>query len=435
LIELDGSAGASFEDRDRNLWFGTGAGIIRYNEALDIARTSAPPVFVEDATIEGVPVPLSKGSTLRLGRGVVRIRFASPSFRDETATRFRYRLVGVSDEWSAPTADRSISYAGLGPGSYRFEVVANNGPQRSAEPAVLAFDVLPAFWQTWWFRLLAVSFLLGGSAVVPSLRARALERERRRLEGLVAQHTRELAEKNQRLEQSNRDLEHFAYVASHDLQEPLRKIQAFSDRVTSQYAEKLDEQGRDYLGRMGSAAARMQRLIEDLLSLSRVSTKKNAIEPIELGELAEEVLGDLEYRIQSTNGRVVLGALPRIAGDPVQMRQIFQNLIGNALKFHRPNETPVVKVTSVTRDEHMVEITFEDNGIGFEAKDAERVFMPFLRLHGRAQYEGTGIGLTICQKIAERHGGSIRAESAPGHGSRFVLTLPIHGPMGERHAA
>src|SRR6185436_11428020 len=149
---------------------------------------------------------------------------------------------------------------------------------QSAVPAAVQFSVLPPFWQTWWFILLGASLLLAGAVAVPVLRARSLERERQRLETLVEQHTRELADKNARLEQSNRDLEHFAYVASHDLQEPLRKIQAFSDRVTRLYAEKIDDQGRDYLARMGSAAARMQCLIDDLLSLSRITTKQQSIE-------------------------------------------------------------------------------------------------------------------------------------------------------------
>jgi signal transduction histidine kinase len=439
LIELEGSAGASYEDREGNHWFGTGHGVIRYTPELDVGPAIAPSVYIEEATREGERFALtSEAGATRIERGVVRLRWSAPSFRDESAVRFRYRLIGASGGWSAPTAERSLTYAGLAPGRYRFEVVAMTGALASAAPATIAFTVLPAFWQTWWFRLLAALLLAIAAAVVPVLRARSLERERRRLEGLVAQHTRELAEKNIRLEQSNRDLEHFAYVASHDLQEPLRKIQAFSDRVTKHYAERLDDQGRDYLSRMSGAAARMQRLIEDLLSLSRVTTKRNAIEPIELGALAREVLGDLEFRIHSTKGRVELGELPRIAGDPVQIRQLFQNLIGNALQFHRPDAPPVVTVSAARRDAYTVELRFADNGIGFEGKDAAKVFLPFQRLHGRAQYEGTGIGLTICQKIVERHGGTIRAESTPGEGSRFVVTLPIHGPegaAGERHAA
>ena len=309
------------------------------------------------------------------------------------------------------------------------------GEVESDASAVFAFSVQPALWQTWWFRLLGALLVAGGAAAVPWLRARGLERERRRLEALVAQHTRELAEKNARLEASNRDLEHFAYVASHDLQEPLRKIQAFSDRVTRVYAERLDDTARDYLSRMTSAAARMQRLIDDLLSLSRVSTRRRPIQRLDLNALVQEVVGDLEFRIHATQGRVDVDRLPSIHGDPVQIRQIFQNLIGNALKFHRPGSPPVVRVSAQAQDAYCTEIHVEDNGIGFESKDAEKVFLPFQRLHTRTQYEGTGIGLTICQKIAERHGGTIRAESTPGEGSRFIVILPVNGPMGEQNVA
>ncbi|MEP6764283.1 MAG: two-component regulator propeller domain-containing protein [Gemmatimonadaceae bacterium] len=436
LTELEGSINAAVEDREGNLWFGTGGGIVRYEPGLDITPAVAPPVYIEETLRDGMSFPAATSTEgARLGKGVIQLRFSAPSFRDESAVRFKYRLIGATNSWSTATAEQSITYAELNPGSYRFEVMSVNGAMQSATSASVAFVVTPAFWQSWWFRLLALALVVGATATVPFLRTRALERERERLEGLVAQHTHELADKNQRLEQSNRDLEHFAYIASHDLQEPLRKIQAFSDRVTKLYSLRLDEQGRDYLSRMGAAAARMQRLIDDLLSLSRVTTKRNAVESIELDALAHEVLGDLEFRLQSTNGRVELTNLPRIEGDPVQIRQVFQNLIGNALKFHRPGESPVVRVSATQRDARMIELRFEDNGIGFENKDAERVFLPFQRLHGRSTFEGTGIGLTICQKIAERHGGSIRAESIVGTGSRFIVTLPVNGPLGEHRNA
>jgi signal transduction histidine kinase len=436
LIDLEGTASASFEDKEGNLWFGTGAGLLRYTEGLGSVKAVAPPIFIEETTLDGKPIASgASAEPRRLQRGVVRIRFSSPTFRDESAVRFRYRLVGTNDGWSASTSDRSITYAGLAPGHYRFEVVALDADVPSAAPATLSFDILPAYWQTWWARLLAAIVLLGGAAALPLFHARSLERERRRLQALVSKHTHELAEKNARLEHSNRDLEHFAYVASHDLQEPLRKIQAFSDRVTKQYAAQLDDQGRDYLGRMNAAAARMQRLIEALLSLSRVSTKKKEEELIDLAPLVHEVLGDLEVRIQSTGGRVTVAELPCMEGDPVQIRQLFQNLIGNALKFHRPGQPPVVEVYALRRSPGQTEIYVVDNGIGFDKKDAERVFLPFHRLHGRSEYEGTGSGLTICQKIVERHGGTIHAESAPGQGARFVVSLPTQERIGVRHAA
>jgi light-regulated signal transduction histidine kinase (bacteriophytochrome) len=235
---------------------------------------------------------------------------------------------------------------------------------------------------------------------------------------------------NESLQRSNRELEQFASVASHDLQEPLRKIQAFGDRLQTRCAPELGEQGRDYLARMLSSATRMRSLIDALLSFSRVTTKAQPFTLVKLGATAEDVVSDLEDRIQRTNGRVEIGPLPTLEADPSQMRQLFQNLIGNGLKFVRPNEPPIVEVASrVLPPEEgsaeCCEITVRDNGIGFEEVYLDRIFELFQRLHGRQEYEGTGMGLAICRKIVERHGGSITARSAPGEGATFLIRLPL----------
>jgi signal transduction histidine kinase len=278
-----------------------------------------------------------------------------------------------------------------------------------------------------------------------------LEEARQGLERRVQERTRELqqeiAERKQaeeklkatavRLEQSNRELQDFAYVASHDLQEPLRKVQAFGDRLKAACSKALGSEGRDYLERMQAAAKRMQILIDDLLSFSRVATKANPFEPVDLGKVAREVLSDLEVRIQQTGGRVEVGDLPVIDADPLQMRQLFQNLIGNALKFHQEDKPPVVKTFSqiVTPSpaeiaggapaQQVCQIHVQDNGIGFDERYLTRIFILFQRLHGRSAYEGTGIGLAICRKIVDRHDGSITARSTPGQGSTFIVTLPV----------
>ena len=236
------------------------------------------------------------------------------------------------------------------------------------------------------------------------------------------------------LEQSNRELEDFAYVASHDLQEPLRKIQAFGDLLRSKYAPELSDQGRDYIERMQSAAKRMQILINDLLSFSRVTTKAQPFVRVDLGQIAAEVVKDLEVRTHDSGGRIDVGPMPAIDADPLQMRQLLQNLAGNALKFHRPGVAPVVDVRGEVQN-GLCRITVSDNGIGFEEKYAERIFTVFERLHARSDYEGTGIGLAICRKIAERHGGEIRAHGKPGEGATFVVTLPVtQSELENRHA-
>lgn len=230
------------------------------------------------------------------------------------------------------------------------------------------------------------------------------------------------------LERSNRELQDFAYVASHDLQEPLRKIRAFGDRLKRTCGDDLDPRARDYLERMQNAAERMQNLISDLLAFSRVTTRAKPFVPVNLQEVAREVLSDLEARIERTGGRVEVGDLPTINADPTQMRQLLQNLISNALKFHRENEPPVVKVHGEILHGESCELVVEDNGIGFDEKYTERIFGIFERLHGRGEYEGTGVELSICKKIVERHGGSIKARSAPGQGAKFIITLPVRQP-------
>jgi signal transduction histidine kinase len=246
-----------------------------------------------------------------------------------------------------------------------------------------------------------------------------------------------------RLEQSNRELESFAYVASHDLHEPLRKVQVFADRLRAKYGQVLDDQGGDYLARMQNAATRMQALIDGLLAYSRVTTQAQPFEPVDLARLVREVVSDVEMRIEQVGGRVEVEDLPTIEADPTQMRQLMQNLIGNGLKFHREDEAPVIEVRAVnhngeerTRPENsvgaeMCQIIVADNGIGFDEKYGDRIFQVFQRLHGRNKYEGTGIGLAICRKIVEQHGGTITAKSAAGQGATFTVTLPRHQPQGE----
>jgi light-regulated signal transduction histidine kinase (bacteriophytochrome) len=248
--------------------------------------------------------------------------------------------------------------------------------------------------------------------------------------------TADLNELNARLQTSNRELQDFASVASHDLQEPLRKIQAFGDRLALRAAPALGAEGLDYLHRMQNAAGRMQSLISDLLTFSRVATKGHAFIPTDLNQIVGEVMNDLEAALEKNAGRIEIGELPTIDADPMQMRQLLQNLIGNALKFRKPDVQSVVRVSGRLIEEKVegaspivrLELSVADNGIGFDEKYLDRIFNVFQRLHGRNSYEGTGIGLAVCRKIAERHGGTITAISKPGVGSTFVVTLPVHHP-------
>lgn len=259
----------------------------------------------------------------------------------------------------------------------------------------------------------------------------------RRAESRMEAYAREL-------ERSNRELADFAYVASHDLQEPLRKIQAFGDRLAEQAGPALDATARDYLARMQGAAGRMSALIQDLLAYSRVGTRPAPFAPVDLRAAALEAESDLAVRIQSSGGRVEVGDLPTVEADGMMMRQLLLNLVGNAVKFQRPGVPPVVTVAGRVLDgdeapatedvQAWAELTVRDNGIGFEAKHAERIFAPFQRLHGRGEYEGTGMGLAICRRIAERHGGTLTARGQPGAGSTFTVRLPARRAPREEEA-
>ncbi len=244
------------------------------------------------------------------------------------------------------------------------------------------------------------------------------------LEARVEARTRELEEVNRSLEIRNRELQDFAYVASHDLQEPLRKIRSFAGMLSSTHAQNLNEEGQHFVTRMEAGAERMSHLIRDLLAFSRVSTQGAPHEAVDLNRHLKEVLGDLDEHLAETGGRVeTAGPLPTFIADPVQMRQLLQNLIGNALKFRRPGVPPVIRISGRTV-RGAVELTIEDNGIGFEGKYADRIFAPFQRLHAKHEYDGTGMGLAIVRRIVERHRGRITATSAPGEGARFDISLP-----------
>ena len=237
------------------------------------------------------------------------------------------------------------------------------------------------------------------------------------------------------LARSNEELEQFAYVASHDLQEPLRKIRAFGALLADEKQESLDEEGRQYIDFMTDAAARMQTLVSDLLALSRVTTAAQPFEDLPLSDVFDTVLSDLSVSLDEAEGHVEVAEVPTIEADRTQMDQLFRNLIGNALKFRKPGIAPRVTVRVAAEAKRLPAIpgpahtiVVADNGIGFEPSQGSKLFQPFKRLHARHQYEGAGIGLAICEKIVLRHHGRIAATGTPGEGATFTVTLPRRQP-------
>jgi light-regulated signal transduction histidine kinase (bacteriophytochrome) len=225
------------------------------------------------------------------------------------------------------------------------------------------------------------------------------------------------------LERSNRELEQFAYVASHDLQEPLRMVSNYTQLLARRYKDQLDTDANEFIDFAVDGAKRMQDLIHDLLEYARVGTRGKEFKPTPLGLVVADALANLSNAIDEAKAEVVINDLPTLSCDATQLAQVCQNLLANAIKFHRPGQTPVVRV-SAHRGEGAWAVAVADNGIGIDPKYFERIFQMFQRLHGRSEYPGTGIGLALCRKIVERHGGTIRVESAPGQGTTFIFTIP-----------
>jgi signal transduction histidine kinase len=243
-------------------------------------------------------------------------------------------------------------------------------------------------------------------------------RERERAEQVLAERSRELA-------RSNAELERMAYIASHDLQEPLRMVASYVQLLERRYMGQLDADAHEFIGFAVDGARRMQALIDDLLTISRVDTKGRPLQRVELGEALDAALRSLRIAIDERDAKVQAGPLPAVLGDAAQLTQVFQNLLSNAVKFCQAS-APLVEI-SARRDGAQWRICVRDNGIGVPEEHRERIFGMFQRLHGRREYAGTGIGLAICQKIVERHGGSIRVEAAQGGGSVFIFTLQAAG--------
>ena len=259
-------------------------------------------------------------------------------------------------------------------------------------------------------------------------------------QALIEVHERERAElalrhKAEELVRSNHELDQFASVAAHDLQEPLHTIQVFSDLLRVKCGNQFNESGHEFLNRILKASGRMQRLIQDLLIYSRLEHQDRAMEPVQLQQIVEDILADFAVRIEEKQAMVEVGELPVIESDKTQMRQLLQNVIGNALKFHKPGEPPFVRVAANVikerrqqdgvHSEQLCQLLIEDHGIGMEPHHTEQIFGMFRRLHARDEYEGTGIGLAVCKKIVDRCGGKMTVQSQIGQGSKFLITLPM----------
>jgi signal transduction histidine kinase len=260
-------------------------------------------------------------------------------------------------------------------------------------------------------------------------------KERKASEEKIKQLNRQLLENIASLESANKDLDRFAFMASHDLQEPLRKIRMFSDRLHLKYQSVLDDDGRTNILRIQKAAERMQNLITDILTFSKIAVDKSAFIETDINQLIEEVLVDLDEEMRNKNAKIFVDKLPVLSVNPGLMKPLFQNLIGNALKYCKKDVAPLIKIThdvsnqlngkSKELKDKYCKILIQDNGIGFDQKYAEEIFGMFKRLHHNTEFQGTGIGLALCKKIVEQHKGYISARSKVNEGSTFIISLPL----------
>jgi signal transduction histidine kinase len=457
---MEFSAGSAFKSSNGRLYFGGSRGLSFFLPDRIELNLTPPAVVLTGLRIFNRPaIPGDPGSPLQKSlqdtreivlsfkESMFTIEFAALNYLLPQKNQYTYKLEGLDPEWKEVGGHRSATYMNVLPGEYTFRVrAANNDGVWNEQGATLKIRVTPPFWATLWFRALVITVLGAGLYSWYAGKMRAATARRRELEALVKQRTADLeAEIGQHkrteeqlieaaatLEERNAELQSFADVASHDLQEPLRKVRGLAEILDTSWESMSRAEIADVHHRMQSAAGRMQALIAQLLAYARLGKVEPQLVPLDMSALVREVLGDLEARIEQTGGCVEVGTLPAVHADPVQLRQLTQNLVGNALKFARPGARPVVRVymTGETvaadgADGPRCEIAVSDNGIGFEQAEADRVFRPFYRLHTRQQYEGTGLGLAICHKIVDRHKGTIRAVSAPGLGTTFFFTLAL----------
>lgn len=447
-----------YMSRSGKMYFG---GINGFNEfSPDEIREKRfdPPLVFTDFQVFNKQVPISddKSSILKnsitdtrelvlsYDQSVVSFEFAALNYTAAEKKQYAYMLDGFDKDWNYIGTRHSATYTNLNPGEYTFRVKKlNNEGSWSPSTSSLKLTITPPFWMTWWFRLGMVLLVVGTVVGFYRFRVRAIKAQRAKLQKLVGEQTRQLIQSSQEeqkarqeaelarmeteeanieLERKNKELEQFAYVASHDMQEPLRTTTSFVDLLQKQYKGKLDPKADKYLAYISGSSDRMKVLITDLLDFSRIG-KKGSPEKIDCNTVVSEVLADLAIAIEESGTSITSQDLPVICAYQTEIKQLFQNLLINAIKFRKPGVPPQIRIC-VQKTKKGWEFAIRDNGIGIDKKYNDKIFVIFQRLHNRTEYEGSGIGLAHCKKIVELHGGKIWVESSLGEGTTFHFTIP-----------
>lgn len=441
--------GAGFRSSNGSLYFGGSIGFNIINPEDVTINKYKPVVYFTgfqlfnhnvgigtDDSLLKQHINLTREITLSYAQSVFTIGFAALNFTVPENNQYAYMLEGFDKNWNYVGTQKEATYTNLDPGTYHFRVkAANNDGLWNEQDLVLTIIITPPYWKTWWFELLAVITVIVALFVLYRIRMRSIDRQRIRLVQQVRERTESLTKMtheerkarqeahnaNIELERKNKELEQFAYVASHDLQEPLRTTSAFAHLLRQQYQGNMDEKADKYLSFIIDSSERMKVLINDLLDYSRIG-RKLELSRVDCNEIIKTVKSDLAISILESGAEIVAEPLPVINGYTTEIKLLFQNLVSNAIKFRKKEESPVIHISAV-REGAFWQFSFKDNGIGLDPRHSERIFVIFQRLHTRTEYQGSGIGLSHCKKIVELHKGRIWVESVPGEGSNFLFTL------------
>ena len=427
------------KSRSGIMYFGGINGFNQFNPDSISTIAFDPPLLITNfqifnkkvpiATIENQQSPLQRSitetSTITLpsSSSVFSFEFASLNYAPADKKKYAYILEPFDKEWNESGKERLATYTHLDPGKYTFKVRGlNNEGKWSPNIVSINLIITPPFYLTWWFKMLAVLLFSAVIIAVYLNHTRSIKNQQKKLQQQVDEKTIQLVLANNNLTMKNKELEQFAYVASHDLQEPLRTTTGFVALLQQQYKGKLDDKADKYLAFISEASIRMRTLIKDLLDFSRIGTK-NEFEKVNCNDIVGSVKQDITAALSETGAAIRSDTLPVIYGHGTEIQILFQNLILNAIKFRKKDTIPQVLI-SVTKANHYWQFAVKDNGIGIEKQYCERIFDIFQRLHNRSEYEGSGIGLSHCKKIVELHYGKIWVESLPGEGSTFYFTIP-----------
>jgi signal transduction histidine kinase/ligand-binding sensor domain-containing protein len=430
--------GAAAKASDGQMFFGNTDGLVAFYPDKMRDNPNPPPVVLTDfelfnksVAIGGKESPLKTAInvadelTLRHGQSVFTFKFAALNYTAPEKNRYAYKLEGFDNDWRYTDSKRRFAtYTSLPSGHYIFRVKAsNNDGLWNERGASLKLIILPPWWATWWFRSLAAIVLLSLMAAGFHWRIQSITRRAAKLEVEVAQRTRSLSERTAELQAANKELEAFSYSISHDLRAPLRAIDGFSRILLEDYRDKLDDEGKDNLQRVRTASQRMGQLIDDMLQLSRHTRSEMHCGQVDLSALARAIVDELKVSAPQRQVEFVIEPGLTAHADAGLLQAVLQNLLDNAWKF--TSQQPAAKIEFGRTIHEGVPIFFvRDNGIGFNMAYADKLFGAFQRLHSATEYPGTGIGLATVQRIIQRHGGQVWAESQVGHGATFYFSLP-----------